>query len=365
MAKLYGREFSQIELMKRIGDISQIAGVKHYKLINGNEEGVEAVDFRTGTGFSFTVLPGRGTDISSAEYCGQPLCWRSSTGNVAAEYYEPTGLGWLRGFYGGLLTTCGMTYVGDPSFDPVSGEMLGLHGRMSYIPAKNVLVDGDWDDDDYIMWVQGKVRETVSLGVDILLKRKIWAKLGESKLYINDMVKNIGFDRSPHMILYHINGGYPSVDENSRLVLSSKKVIPRDKNAEAGLDAYDRFQAPTAGFEEQVYYHEMSVDEDGYAYAALINRNFKNGQGFGFYVKYAKATLPIFVQWKMNAVGSYVVGMEPANCHVEGREKEKEYGTLQYLEPGEKREYELEIGVLSSVLEIDTFESRMKKILSE
>jgi len=364
--KLYKQDFSQIELMKRIGNISQIAGVKHYKLINGNEKDVEAVDFRTGTGFAFTVLPGRGMDISHAEYCGIPLCWHSSTGNVSAEYYEPTPLGWLRGFHGGLLVTCGMTQVGEPSVDPVSKELLGLHGRTSYIPAKNVFVDSEWDDEDnYTMWAQGKVRETISLELDILLKRKVWAKLGESKLYINDVVKNVGLGRTPHMILYHINGGYPSVDKGSRLISSSIKVTPRNAHAEAGLGEYDRFQAPIPGFEEQVYYHDMAVDKDGYAYTALINRDFKNGHGFGFYIKYSKATLPILVQWKMNAIGNYVVGMEPANCHVEGREKEKEYGTLQYLDPGETREYKLEIGVLSSLSEIDEFESDLKKILGK
>jgi hypothetical protein len=47
-------------LMKRMGDISQIAGVKRYEFIDGKAKGVEAVDFKTGTGFEFTVRPGRG-----------------------------------------------------------------------------------------------------------------------------------------------------------------------------------------------------------------------------------------------------------------------------------------------------------------
>jgi hypothetical protein len=40
--------------------------------------------------------------------------------------------------------------------------------------------------------------------------------------------------------------------------------------------------------------------------------------------------------------------MEPANCLVDGRAKEREYGTLQFLEPGEEREYHLEPGVLTN-----------------
>jgi hypothetical protein len=39
-----------------------------------------------------------------------------------------------------------------------------------------------------------------------------------------------------------------------------------------------------------------------------------------------------------------VVGLEPANCHVEGRCKERERGSLVMLQPQETRTYQLEIG---------------------
>ena len=44
--------------------------------------------------------------------------------------------------------------------------------------------------------------------------------------------------------------------------------------------------------------------------------------------------------------GTYVVGMEPGNALVLGRDVERESGRLQFLEPGERREYDLEIGVV-------------------
>ncbi len=355
MAKLYGCEFSRGELMRKIGDISQIAGTRSYQLSNGNEKGVDGVDFRTGTGFSFTVLPGRGMDISYAEYNGQPLCWRSATGDVGSPYYEPEGLGWLRGFYGGLLVTCGMTSAGSPCTDEDSE--LGLHGRMSYTPAKNVWTDGQWEDDEYIMWTQGKVREASVFGENIIVTRKIWAKLGESKLYLHDVVENLGFEPVPHMYLYHINGGFPAVDEDSALLSPTKEALPRDAEAQIGAENYYKFQAPTTGFEEKVYYHDMMPDADGYVHAALVNKKFGDGHGFGFYVKYLKNQLPRFIEWKMNGEGTYVVGMEPANCLVEGRDKERERGTLQFLQPGEKREYELEIGVLESIEMIEKLEA--------
>jgi len=311
-------------------------------------------------------------DISFAEYNGIPLCWRSSTGDVAASYYEPEGIGWLRGFYGGLLVTCGMTYVGAPgSLDNAAhalssfleeGEELGVHGRVSYIPAQNVWVDSRWEGDEYIMWVQGKVRETALFGPNLCLTRRVQAKLGDTKLRIEDVVENLGYQPAPFMYLYHINGGFPAVDEGTEMISTSVEVTPRDEIAQGGLDNYSRFQAPTEGFKEEVFYHEMASDKENHVYAALVNKEFNNGQGFGFFVRYHKTQFPKFTQWKMNAQGAYVVGMEPANCWVEGRAKERERGTLHYIEPGGREHYESEIGVLRSREEIEKLEEKIAQI---
>src|SRR5205085_1883978 len=78
MAHLLGREYTKAELLRYVGDISQIARAKPYRLIEGHEDGVLAIDVTTGSGFDFTVLPSCGTDISSATYKGRSLAWRSS-----------------------------------------------------------------------------------------------------------------------------------------------------------------------------------------------------------------------------------------------------------------------------------------------
>src|SRR5262249_49760068 len=159
MARLYGREWTRDELLQRVGDIQQIAGVRIVTLADGSERGVRAAEFRTGTGFQFTVLIDRGLDIAAAEYCGRPLAWRSLTSDAHPMYYEPEGLGWLRTFYGGLLVTCGLTFVGAPEVD--RGQPQGLHGRVSHIPATNVWADGTWEGDNYRFWLRGKLREAM------------------------------------------------------------------------------------------------------------------------------------------------------------------------------------------------------------
>ena len=362
MVKLFGTEYSEKELLKRVGDVYQVGGVRLVELDDGVERGVRAAEFRTGSGLDFTVLVDRGMDISTATFNDQSLAWRSSTGDVSPAYFEEPGLRWLRSFYGGLVVTCGLTYAGAPNMD--QGKELGLHGRVSNTPASNVYADGVWRDGEYWMWVQGKVRETSVFGENIELFRCISAKLGEPKIYIYDQVTNLGHQETEHMILYHINAGFPVVDAGTRLVAPVLDYRPRDKDAEVEKELYASFTGPIRDFRERVYYLDMAEDEEGKVNAALINPDFNNGQGFGFYIKYPKAELPKFSEWKMTGEGTYVVGMEPANCWVEGRAKERERGTLQYLKPGECREYHLEIGALSSQDEIKRFSAEVKTALS-
>lgn len=353
MAVLFGKTYPRDELSRKTGDLWQLGGVKPMVLDNGPERGVRIAQFRTGGGLNFAVLLDRGMDIGWAEYRGVPLAWQSATGPIAPAFFEPEGLGWLRGFHGGLVVTCGLTYAGAPCTD--EGRELGLHGRISYIPARNVYCGGRWQGDEYLLWAQGEMREAVIFGENIALRRKIWSRLGEKRLFIDDVVTNEGYHTTPHMILYHINIGFPVVDASTELITSPAEVRPRDAVAAQGLDRYNRFEEPTPEYAEQVFYHDLTPDAEGFVRAALINPTFRGGEGVGVYVKYRKAELPYFIEWKQMGEGDYVVGMEPANCLVEGRDKDRAAGRLQFLKPGERREYQLEIGVLASAEEIEAF----------
>lgn len=355
MPRLFGGDYTKDEILKRVGQMSQIGGVRLVTLADGPEAGVRAADFRTGTGFCFSVLLDRGMDVSWAEYRGKSLAWHSASGQTHPAYFEPEGLGWLRGFYGGLVVTCGLTYAGAPCVD--EGKPLGLHGRASNTPARRVAVGEEWQGDDYLMWVCGEVHEAVIFGEKVCLTRKISAKVGESRFCLHDRVENRGFEPVEHMILYHINGGFPAIDDGASLVAPTLTATPRDAEAEKEKEKYAQLSAPIVGFKERCYYHDMASASDGTVKAALINRSCDGGRGFGFYVQYNKRELPCFTEWKMMGAGDYVVGMEPANCLVEGRDKERKRGTLQFLQPGEVREYHLEIGVLDGPEDIAGFEN--------
>jgi hypothetical protein len=351
MAELFGRRWTRRELLARVGDVGQLGGARPVRYQGGPEDGVEAVEVRTGSGFAFTVLPGRGLDIGFAEFNGAPLCWRSSTGEIHPGLYVPDHeAGWLRGFYGGLMVTCGLTTAGWPSVD--QGEDLTLHGPASYLAARNVHVDGEWDGDDYVMWVQGRVRETRVYGEDLRLTRRVWARLGESRFYIDDVVENMGFAPTPHMIAYHVNPGFPVLHAGSEFISSARETTPIKQEWAKYVAGHRVMEGPTAGWDTHVFHHRLGADADGLAHTALVNRSLP----LGLYIKHRASELPWMWQWKQMAPGTYVMGMEPSNCRGDGRALQRERGELRILEPGERQEYHLEIGVLHTAEQIAALE---------
>lgn len=111
MPELWGGRLTRDDLMRRIGGLEQVAGVRLVTLGDGAERGVRVLEFRTGTGFSFDVLVDRAMDVGCCELAGKALGWQSGVGFVGPWYYEPEGLGWPRSFGGGMLTTRGLEHA--------------------------------------------------------------------------------------------------------------------------------------------------------------------------------------------------------------------------------------------------------------
>lgn len=370
MPELYGKQFTREQLLAYVGDISQVARIKPYRLIEGLEDGLFALDVTTGSGLDFTVLASRGMDISSAHFNGRSLAWRSSTSDTHPAYFDHEGeggRGWLRSFYGGLVVTCGLTWAGANATE--EGKSYGIHGRISNLPATNVTWDGRWEGGDYLLSVTGKVRETTVFGENLLLTRTITTKLGSRKLHIHDVVENMGCKTTEHMILYHINIGFPAVNDNAFLLAPTRRYTPRDPDAEAKQDRYARFQPPEVGYRETVYFHELARNSGRRITTAVVDPDTDAGNsaspGFGVFCAFDPDQLPVFTEWKMMDAGTYVVGMEPANCSVLGRPNERSQGTLQFLAPGERREYDVEIGVLTGADEIKTLADACARAIAE
>jgi hypothetical protein len=349
MATLFGRRYTRTELLQHVGDVSQLGGVRLKVLDDGAERGVRVADFTTGSGLRFSVLIDRGMDIGAADWGGKPLSWISGAGAVHPAYYDPIGLGWLRSFPGGLMVGCGLDNVGLPSSD--GDEELGLHGRLSNTPSELISCGGAWQGDEYEMWVEGQVRHYKLFSANLLLRRKISTWLGSDRLSLEDTIVNQSFETTPLQLLYHCNFGFPVVSPHTELWVDTVRCEPRDEEAAGGFEERARFQAPTPGYAEQVFYHYPRADDEGYARAALINQRMR----FGAYIRFRMAELPHLVQWKMMGQGTYVVGLEPGNCWVQGRAHDREQGVLQFLQPGEGVSTHLEIGVLPDADAVEAY----------
>jgi hypothetical protein len=321
--------------------MDQVAGIKLVEGTDGVERNSRILEVWTGSGFCFHVLADRALDISTCRYKGIPLAWMSPVGNAHPAYYEPEGMGWLRSFQGGLLVTCGLDHYGPPYHD--EGEDLGLHGRVSNLPARYVSHRASWTDDAYEIEISGEVRQTRVFGENLVLRRRISTRLGTSKIRVEDVITNEGFTPHPHLILYHVNLGFPLLSETSRLSIDVEETIPRDADAEAGVADWGVFQPPTPGYREQVFIHTPRAGDGNVVTAQVTNPAL----GLGLRLTYDRTTLPYLVQWKMMGEGLYVLGVEPTNSlTIRGRAAARESGTLVHLDAGESRRYTLELEVI-------------------
>ncbi|HOV69022.1 MAG TPA: DUF4432 family protein, partial [Clostridia bacterium] len=155
----------------------------------------------------------------------------------------------------------------------------------------------------------------------------------------------------PLMLLYHINFGYPILDQGSKFVIKSKEIIPNDAFAKENIDKYNLMSEPVLGQKEQLYFHTPASDSKGNTYAAIVNE----GLELGAYVKFNIRQLPYLSEWKQMSCQDYVLGIEPGNCIPIGRSEARKRGILQLISPGEQREFDLEIGVLDGAGELGRF----------
>jgi galactose mutarotase-like enzyme len=321
------------ELRPYVGTMDQLARIRTSVLDDGRGRGIRIADVDNGTGLRFAVLLDRGMDIGEASFNGIPFAYQTPVGPVHPAYYEPDGLRWLRSFGAGLLTGCGLRNVGTPEADREmrADGPLGLHGRLSNTPAEEVAVSKGWSNGRYVLRVTGTVREVSFFGENLALRRTISTAMGENAITIRDEVANLGARRSPLMMLYHINAGFPLLSESAVLTGRVESTAPRNAEASQGLGTWSRCQPPTAGYVEHCFFHDVAPDADGLARMTLRNP----GSGLAMEVAYGKAGLPYFTQWKMMGEQEYVMGLEPANCHPDGQSMERVSGTLAGLDPGE------------------------------
>jgi Domain of unknown function (DUF4432) len=364
MAELFGRGYAKSELLRRVGRLEQVAGVRLVTLDDGQARGVRVLEFRTGSGFAFDVLVDRTFDVGRCEHNGRPLSWQSRNGIVAPWYYEPDGWGWFRSWCGGMVVTCGLDHTLAPGEDSaeqfnqphiMKTVQYGLHGRIGGLPARLIGYGERWDGDECFLWAEGEVQQSAIFGEYLVLRRRIEAKVGDSRFTIHDRVENAGHTRTSHMFLYHCNAGFPVVDELSELLVPSRETTT---DYGVPVEGYQTMSSPINNFTEACFEHDLIAEPGGTVPVALVNRRLS----LGVYQVFRIGQLPHHTVWRMMGEGTYALGMEPSTNRDAGRWDARERGELQWLEPGEERLYDLEVGALAGETAITDFEARVSRI---
>jgi hypothetical protein len=329
----------------KISHSSQLGGIETSILDNGLAKGTRIAWINTGTGLRFKVVLDRGMDIVDAFYNEHSLAWISHNGVTSPQPFSDEGIDWLKTFSGGLLTTCGLSNVGGPNEDEYGKR--GLHGRISNIPAEiESIIQPDPLLGKMEMSITGILKESTVFGANLELRRTISCTLGESIIRINDEIINRGNTKVPVMVLYHVNFGYPLVDEGAKIVWEGDWKARDAKSEEIFIDSNDFKTCPPAlsahdATGEAAAFIEMTSDKDGYCNCGIQNDKI----GLHVNLKYQKNQLPAFCNWQHWGKGEYVTGLEPGTNLPIGQKQAREDRTLQFLEPFETKSINLEFNI--------------------
>jgi hypothetical protein len=350
------KEHGMSEWKDKIINHHQLGGIETAVLDNGLGNGVRIAWVNTGSGLRYKVMIDRALDIADAFYNQYSLCWLSHAGITLPRPNSDHGLEWLYAFGGGLLTTCGLTHTGGPESDEYGQR--GLHGRISNLPAEvESIIQPDLAAGKLDMSITAVVKESKVFGPNLELRRTLASTLGSPQIRISDMVTNRGNTAAAHMMLYHCNFGWPLVDEGTQIVwkgsCSSRGAEMDNKVFNVNVN-YKLCQKPLdshRGSGEACGFIDVDADENGLCRTGLYNSRL----GIAVAIQYSKKQLPWLTNWQHWGYGEYVTGIEPGTNPPIGQSKARQQNQLIILEPGQSREYELQISVLTAEQQIEEF----------
>ena len=336
-------------------NVHQLGGIRTGTLDAPGGGGVRVAFVDTGAGLRFTVALDRGGDIVDASYNAFGLAYLSPNGLRQPDPAYHLDNEWLRGWPGGLVTTCGPEYVGGSRIE--NGAKTSLHGRYSNTPAVvEVLRNPDPRRGRLEMEIGLVVRETRVFGPVFEIRRTLRCTLGQPEILIEDEVTNGGDTPSAHHWLYHCNLGYPLLDEGARFIYRGRAqywVVPPPPGqdivqplAAAAMNALKRVPAALAehvGGGERGLIVETEPDPDGLCRIGVVNERIQ----LGLEVSYRPEQLPRMAHWQhYGPRGSYATALEPFYGSLLGSARDRHPLVHAKLEPGESRRYQLRLRVL-------------------
>ena len=342
------------DLMKHMGSMQQAAYIRPLTYAEGRSTDLKAYEVKNGP-LCYKVLADKCLDVGELSYKGVNFSFLSKPGLQGRNAYDTAGDEAIRGIMGGMFFTCGVETICAPC--TVDGVDYPMHGRMRTTPGEHLSADAFWAEDGYHLRASAEMREAALFGENMTLRRSIETVYGQKTVTLTDVFENQGYRDEPLMLLYHINLGWPFLDENLRLILPTRKVTPRDAEAEGHEGEYDRMDPPKDNEPEYVFIHDLAPDADGSLRAVAVNEAL----GLGLEIGWNEANLPYFMEWKSTASGDYVIGLEPANSSVYGRPWHEERDTVHRLAPFATEKNVLTFTILDGQDEINQAIQKIKK----
>ncbi|MBQ3481492.1 MAG: aldose 1-epimerase family protein [Oscillospiraceae bacterium] len=333
------------ELLSKTGSLQQLASIRTLSFTEGRAQ-TRAVELVNGP-LRFTALADKCLDVAELSYRGVNFSFLSKPGLQGRNNYDTHGQEALRSIMGGLFFTAGLENICAPC--TIEGKDYPMHGRIRTTPAEHLCADARWEGEEYVLEVRGEMREAELFGENLVLRRSLRTVFGQKSFTLTDEIENQSFRDEPLMLLYHINIGYPLLDEGTRLFVPTGKVTPREEFSAPHAARWNVMDAPKDNEPEYVFIHEPIPDEEGKMCACVVNDKLS----LGLKISWNTENLPYFMEWKSVASGDYVLGLEPANSSVYGRLRHEERGDLHRLAPLAKERNELVFTVLDGQEEID------------
>ena len=248
-------------------------------------------------------------DIVWAKYKGVNLSFLSKNGLNDGQR------DFVGNFEGGFLYTCGM--------DNVSSCVEGkpVHGSLHYKKCDNAYTY----EKDGVLYICGEVRECALFGKNLLLKRVY--TVTDNSLEINDTLVNLDYQDTEYVLLYHINYGYPFLDECLKLDIPAIKSDPLTAVAKVNQADKFRITAPVDGGDEHVYYHTLAEGK------IRLDNPEKN---IVVEMLYDTNDFPVTLQWKSMISGDYALGIEPSLTRFDQFK-------MQILKTNESKTYKIKI----------------------
>lgn len=343
------------ELLRRVGNVQQLACIRPMTYTEGRCAGLRAYEVKNGP-LEYKVLADKCLDVGELSYRGINFSFLSKPGLQGRNHYDTRGQEALRSIMGGMFFTAGLENICAPC--TVDGTEYPMHGRIRTTPAEHLSAGAAWEGEDYVLRISGEMREGELFGENLVLRRSLETVLGQKSLTLTDEIENQGFRDEPLMLLYHINIGYPLLDEGTRLLAPTRSVTPRDQAASGHEDRWNLMDPPRDNEPEYVFIHDLAWDSKGNGVVCVVNDRLK----LGLKIQFTGEHLPYFMEWKSTASGDYVLGLEPANSSVYGRPYHEAEGSLHRLPPFAKERNVLTFTVLEGEEELRAAQAEIEAI---